>query len=128
MLGLTTDTRHEAKCTATHGLMGHIDPKQLPTKRKPFASLLSHHFVQKVSKLSLKRRPLLRREIQVEMILPEELYEVLKEKLRMHPAYSRVTMPLGALLEGEFFNEYIKKGIFSILIIIGFVLGIEHGD
>lgn len=27
------------------------------------------------------------------------------------PIYSRVILPLKALLEGEFFNEYIKKGI-----------------
>jgi ribonuclease P/MRP protein subunit RPP40 len=26
------------------------------------------------------------------------------------PAYSKVILPLKALLEGEFFNEYIKKG------------------
>ena len=26
------------------------------------------------------------------------------------PVYSRVILPLKALLEGEFFNEYIKKG------------------
>lgn len=26
------------------------------------------------------------------------------------PSYSRVILPLSALLEGEFFNEYIKRG------------------
>jgi ribonucleases P/MRP protein subunit RPP40 len=28
----------------------------------------------------------------------------------MRPVYSRVILALKALLEGEFFNEYIKKG------------------
>ena len=28
----------------------------------------------------------------------------------MVPLYSRVILPLRALLDGEFFNEYIKKG------------------
>ena len=50
----------------------------------------------------------------MELILPQELYEIIKDgfvKGRARPAYSRVIMPLKALLEGEFFNEYIKKGI-----------------
>jgi len=48
MLGFPSDTLHEAKCIVTHGTMGHLDPKQPPTKRKPFASILNHHFIQKV--------------------------------------------------------------------------------
>jgi ribonuclease P/MRP protein subunit RPP40 len=50
----------------------------------------------------------------VELILPEELYEIIKNEIlkeRARPTYSRVIMPLEALLEGEFFNEYIKKGM-----------------
>tara|TARA_R110002033_G_C3692739_1_gene219846 strand:+ start:297 stop:437 length:141 start_codon:yes stop_codon:yes gene_type:complete len=45
--------------------------------------------------------------------LPEELYEIIKKEFLTEiskPSYSRVILPLGALLEGEFFNEYIKKG------------------
>jgi ribonuclease P/MRP protein subunit RPP40 len=49
----------------------------------------------------------------MELILPEELYEILRSgflaKLKT-PVYSRVILPLQALLEGEFFNEYIKRG------------------
>lgn len=29
------------------------------------------------------------------------------------PGYSRVVLPLSALLEGKFFNEYIKRGTFG---------------
>jgi ribonuclease P/MRP protein subunit RPP40 len=28
--------------------MGHLDPKQPPVKRKPFAAILNHNFVSKV--------------------------------------------------------------------------------
>lgn len=47
------------------------------------------------------------------MILPKEIYEIMKDKVLADseaPVYSRVIMPLKALLEGEFFNEYIKRG------------------
>lgn len=51
---------------------------------------------------------------QMEIILPEELYNLIwagVEKRADQIQYSRVIMPLSALLQGEFFNEYIKKGI-----------------
>lgn len=54
--------------------------------------------------------------IQVDLILPEEVYEHLNRKLAVNqnpPHYCRVTMTLGDVLSGEFFTEYIKKGMFS---------------
>jgi ribonuclease P/MRP protein subunit RPP40 len=47
-LTLPLDTKHEPKCAVTYGTMGHLDPKQPPVKRKPFAAILNHRFVQKV--------------------------------------------------------------------------------
>ena len=50
----------------------------------------------------------------MELVLPEELYEIVKTKISsefVNPVYSRVILPLKALVEGEFFNEYIKRGI-----------------
>lgn len=47
-------------------------------------------------------------------MLPGEIYEIMKREGfddLPKPAYSRVILPLKALLEGEFFNEYIKKGV-----------------
>ncbi|KAH8802061.1 ribonuclease P 40kDa subunit-domain-containing protein [Hyaloscypha sp. PMI_1271] len=96
MLDFPAGIQNEAKCNVTHGTMGHLDPKQPPVKRKPFAAILSHGFVQKA-----------------ELILPEELYEVIKNNIAsefVKPVYSRVILPLKALVEGEFFNEHIKKG------------------
>ena len=37
-----------SKCYVTHGVMGHLDPKQLPTKSKPWSTLTSHDFVHRV--------------------------------------------------------------------------------
>ena len=47
------------------------------------------------------------------MMLPQELYDLLWSKLDpkiISVEYSRVIMPLSALLEGAFFNLYIKTG------------------
>lgn len=53
------------------------------------------------------------------MILPKELYEIMEKGMNdmtgffaesRNPVYSRVVLPLSALLEGEFFTEYIKRG------------------
>lgn len=113
MLGFLSDSRHDAKCSITHGTMGHLDPSQPPTKRKPFVSVLNYHFIQKVYQDPIYHLQRLNRSLQVQLILPEELYEIIKNGfITQHssPRYSRVIMPLGALLEGEFFNEYIKRG------------------
>ena len=50
MLGFPTSTRHQRKCSVTHGTTGHLDPKQPPVKRKPFAAILNCSFVHKVGR------------------------------------------------------------------------------
>jgi ribonuclease P/MRP protein subunit RPP40 len=32
----------------------------------------------------------------------------------LQPVYSRVILPLKALLEGDFFDNYIKRGVFCV--------------
>lgn len=52
--------------------------------------------------------------MKLQFIIPKEIYEVVKSDLlkeEINPTYSRVILPLSSLLEGEFFNEYIKKGM-----------------
>ncbi|KAM0133267.1 hypothetical protein ACHAO1_006366 [Botrytis cinerea] len=112
MLGFPKDTKHEQKCYVTHGTMGHLDPKQPPVKRKPFVNILGHKFINKV-----------------EMILPKELYEIMKNKMdgilgENGPVYSRVMHPLSALLEGEFFTEYIKKG--NVMMLSKGMMGVDN--
>lgn len=51
-----------------------------------------------------------------ELILPEEIYRVAWDSIRSRIKklrYARVFMPLSSLLEGEFFNTYIKTGILT---------------
>ncbi|APA14737.1 hypothetical protein SS1G_06745 [Sclerotinia sclerotiorum 1980 UF-70] len=99
MLNFPKETKHEPKCYVTHGTIGHVDTKQTPTRRKPFVNILGYKYINKV-----------------EMILPQEMYEVMRREMEEvfsengGPVYSRVVMPLSALIEGEFFTEYIKKG------------------
>ena len=47
------------------------------------------------------------------MLLPEEIYELVWQKVAAktsHIQYSRVILSLSDLLEGDFFNVYIKRG------------------
>ncbi|OHW99458.1 ribonuclease p mrp protein subunit pop1 [Colletotrichum incanum] len=97
MLSLPTPSVYQApKCFVTYGTMAHVEPKQLPTKGKPWAPILGQEFNHKV-----------------ELILPQECYEVVYRRLVKElaaPTFHRVIMTLGQVLDGAFFNEYIKRG------------------
>ncbi|QSZ29102.1 hypothetical protein DSL72_003612 [Monilinia vaccinii-corymbosi] len=116
MLSFPKDTKHEQRCYVTHGTMGHLDPKQPAVKRKPFANILGHKFINKV-----------------EIILPKALYEIMETRMddtaegfvgNWSPVYSRVVLPPSALLEGEFFTEYIKKG--NVLMLSNGRIGVDN--
>lgn len=52
--------------------------------------------------------------LQIDLILPAEACDVILEQLnntQKSPRYSKVHMTLGDVLQGDFFNEYIKKGM-----------------
>lgn len=54
---------------------------------------------------------------QLDLILPEELYEVIQQRLDDDMGtlrYARVFMKLGEILSGDFFNLHIKKGTLQI--------------
>ncbi|KAI1115312.1 ribonuclease P 40kDa subunit, partial [Nemania sp. NC0429] len=90
------------KCFVTYGTMSYPDPAQLPTKAKPWSTLLSQDYVHKI-----------------DLILPEALLQVVKEKIlddtARIPSYQRVVMTLGQVLEGDFFTQYIKIGNIMML-------------
>ena len=97
----TPSTFSEAKCYATYGTMGHLDPNQMPAKKKgkPWSSLQAHEFVHKV-----------------DLIFPEEIQETMMEALDSleAPSYRRVFMSLEHVLEkgpDGFFDRYIKDGL-----------------
>ncbi|KAL0935923.1 ribonuclease p mrp protein subunit pop1 [Colletotrichum truncatum] len=97
MLSLPTPSIYQSpKCFVTYGTMAHVEPKQLPTKGKPWAPILGQGFNHKV-----------------DLILPQECYELVHKKLVEElaaPTFYRVAMTLGQVLDGAFFNEYIKRG------------------
>lgn len=63
--------------------------------------------------------------MQVQLLLPEELHQLVWKDVEAKISslqYSRVLMPLSALLEREFFNLYIKTGIhYSSSLTMGFL-------
>ncbi|CAD6587543.1 MAG: hypothetical protein ASARMPREDX12_002930 [Alectoria sarmentosa] len=74
----------------------YVDPQQPPSKRKPFSTILNQPFTHTV-----------------QLILPQELYDVVWKEVETKISniqYSRVIMSLSELLEGDFFNMYIKTG------------------
>ncbi|KAA6406916.1 MAG: hypothetical protein FRX48_09214 [Lasallia pustulata] len=86
-----------SSCYFTHGtLPKYIDPEQPPASKKPFSTIMGQSFTHTV-----------------DVLLPEELYELICNDIESKLSsvqYSRVIMPLSALLEGDFFNSYIKSG------------------
>ena len=61
------------------------------------------------------------------MILPEELYELVKEKLESDDAvlkYARVFMSLLDVVSGDFFNQYCKAG--NVLMVSEGRVGVDH--
>ncbi|KAI3331604.1 ribonuclease P 40kDa subunit [Xylariaceae sp. AK1471] len=89
-------------CFVTYGSMSYPDANQLPSKAKPWSTLLSQDYIHKI-----------------DIILPEELLQLVKERLlddaARVPSYYRVIMTLGQVLEGDFFTQYIKIGNIMML-------------
>lgn len=49
----------------------------------------------------------------MDLILPQELYETIRDSLVENtpsPQFLRVIMPLGEIVSGDFFREYVKLG------------------
>ncbi|KAI0970031.1 ribonuclease P 40kDa subunit-domain-containing protein [Xylaria arbuscula] len=98
-------------CFVTYGVMSYPDSNHLPTKVKPWSTLLSQDYVHKV-----------------DLVLPEELLELVREKIlndaARTPSYSRIIMTLGQVLEGDFFTQYIKIG--NIMMLSEGKIGIDN--
>ena len=86
-----------AKVYTTIGALPHrLDPAQPPHKKQPWKTVNNSAFVRSV-----------------ELLLPEELYELVWDRIDDELKtlrYQKVIMKLEHILEGEFFNEYVKKG------------------
>ncbi|PSN72802.1 hypothetical protein BS50DRAFT_568403 [Corynespora cassiicola Philippines] len=99
MLDIFKEDARDTKFYFTHSLLpGYIDPQNVSTKKKPFSTFNGQRFSHTL-----------------DLILPEEIYELVHAQLEAEDGvargqYARVYMKLGELLDGEFFTEYIKKG------------------
>ncbi|KAL5000515.1 ribonuclease P 40kDa subunit-domain-containing protein [Aspergillus recurvatus] len=98
MFGLEDDDASgREKCYTTIAQQPQfIDPKQPPIKKSPFSAILGNHFIHTV-----------------EVTMSKEVYSSIEsaldsklQKLR----YARLSMTLSSLIEGDFFNTYIKTG------------------
>ncbi|KAK4078231.1 uncharacterized protein Triagg1_3247 [Trichoderma aggressivum f. europaeum] len=88
------------KCFVTYGMMGHVDPRQIPSRGKPWTAISDLDFIHKV-----------------DLIIPQDIYEAVAQKMteREAPAYYRVVMTLGQVLETKFLTQYIKLGNIMML-------------
>ncbi|KAI5921492.1 ribonuclease P 40kDa subunit [Camillea tinctor] len=98
----TPSVYQSSKCFVTYGTLAHIDPRQLPSKVKPWSTFLARDFVHKV-----------------DLVLPAESLQLVRERITGDsipaPMHHRVIMTLGQVLEGEFFTQYIKIGNIMML-------------
>ncbi|KAK0620008.1 ribonuclease P 40kDa subunit-domain-containing protein [Immersiella caudata] len=102
MLSFQAPSVYQAsKCYFTYGKMGHTDPRQPPSKSKPWTTVIGQDFVHRV-----------------DVIVPKEGYEAIWAALvkdRDAPKFEKVVMSLQDVLSGYFFTEYIKKGNIMML-------------
>ncbi|KAF2637084.1 hypothetical protein P280DRAFT_510041 [Massarina eburnea CBS 473.64] len=104
MLDIHKSSGSDTKIYFSHSaLPTYIDPQNVSTKKKPFATFNAQPFSHTL-----------------DLILPEEIYELVRGQLEREDGvargvYARVFMKLGEVLEGDFFAEYVKKGNIMML-------------
>lgn len=96
MLPWLRDDRPSPKCIYTRtALPSYVDQAQPPQKRKPFSSIRGLAWAHTV-----------------DLNIPTEISQLLETEITRlnNLRYAKVIMKLVDVLEGDFFNEYIKKG------------------
>ncbi len=97
MLPLAKTDLPPSKCHFTYGrIPPFVDESQPPTKRKPFSSILAQKWSHTV-----------------DLILPAELRDAMESNLEGDKGcvrFAKVMMALEQVVEGDFFNTYVKKG------------------
>ncbi|KAK0636519.1 ribonuclease P 40kDa subunit-domain-containing protein [Bombardia bombarda] len=102
MFSFPTPSVYQAsKCYASYGVISHLDPKQPPSKGKPWTTFTGQDFVHKA-----------------DLLVPQEAFDAVHAKLVRDtpaPVFKRVIMSLHDAISGHFFYEYIKKGDIMML-------------
>lgn len=87
---------------------------QLPSSKRPYATILNQDFTHTVNTITCVHcRDQTDKLLEVDLVLPEELYNLIWEDVQSKLAnvrYSRVIMTLSDLIENDFFTVYIKTG------------------
>lgn len=110
-----------SKCYLSRGtLPQHIDLNQLPSSKRPYATILNQDFTHTVNTITCVHSwDQTDKLLEVDLVLPEELYNLIWEDVQSKLAnvrYSRVIMTLSDLIENDFFAVYIKTGTTLILL------------
>ncbi|KAF2717749.1 hypothetical protein K431DRAFT_232368 [Polychaeton citri CBS 116435] len=97
VLGIGSDDGPKPKCFFHNSqLPSFINHEQPPTKKRPFSIILDQAFSHCL-----------------DVVVPSEVALALQEAVTQEKAalqYARVHMKLGDIIEGDFFNTYIKSG------------------
>lgn len=104
-----------SKCYLSRGaLPQYINPNQLPSSKRPFATILNQDFTHTVNTITCVHSwSQTDKWLEVDLVLPEELYNLIWEDVQSNLVdirFSRVIMTLSDLLEKDFFTVYIKTG------------------
>lgn len=92
----SAEQRRPKTCVHVGHLPAYIRPDQSPWKKTPWRTISNTPFLKEVN-----------------LILPEELYSVIWDKIENETkmaSYAKVILKLEDLLHGAFFTEYVKKG------------------
>ena len=134
MLGASDEAGSASKVIVTRGqLPKTINSRQPPHVKKPFSVILDQHWSHMVRCSTSQDSEIPRICIsyaysyKIEIILPDELFNAAWKDVESHVRkleFSKVFMPLLALLEGDFFNVYIKSGMINDIHLLSHITGV----
>jgi len=118
MLNIGNDhDRASDKCYFTQcALPQYIDQSQPPTKRKPFSTILEHPFNHTVRYTQNVIYHILTLP-QLDLLLPKSAFQAIQDDLsgdHYRLQYAKVHLKLKDIIDGDFFNQYIKTGMYGV--------------
>ena len=114
MLDLVVRDGPSPKCYFSSTVLSKfVNHEQIPTKKKPFSTISNQRFSHTVRRYQCRFQRTTKIIRQVYVVLPKDNADLLKQSLvdgvgTLH--YAKVYMKLSDLIEGDFFNQYIKSG------------------
>ncbi|KAK1080859.1 hypothetical protein LTR33_005183 [Friedmanniomyces endolithicus] len=120
MLDISSHNGPKPRCYFTHAVLSNfIDYDLPPTKKRPFTTIAaqttSHTVILQASRIS---KTMYLTHSQVDILLPKSSLPKFQEGLGNGKGtfqYARVHMKLSDIIEGDFFNHYVKAGAYGWL-------------